>query len=205
MNSNNDYILLTMVFIIGCTTPKVVQNPTPTIQTCNTQAVVRDYTNLDACRFLLELQDGSRLIPVQLSDIEFLFSEGQVVKINYQVMKDVVTACLTAAIPVEISCIQQIKPGEKPGQVFMKRACNETDVPLAVSWMNKLIIRNKVTEVKKAYIGEKPYYAFYGNVYLSVYSCIGTLVCESPLKAKESSCQAKLNNMSDLKSIWALK
>lgn len=202
------FVWLLIFMLVNCSTPQKTSQGEGSVaveSTCNTLATVKDYTGLDACRFLLELKDGSRLIPITLSDKEFLFSEGQTVKINYKIAKDIVTACLTAATPVEILCIQQIKPGDNAGQEFMKRECKETDVPLTVSWMNKLIIRNKVTEVKRAYHGDQPYYAFYGNVYLSVYNCVGNLVCESLLNDKKAACPAKLAAMEDLKSIWAQK
>ncbi len=197
--------LLFLCVMYGCTGKKVMQTIVGDDKDCGTLATVRDYTGLDACRFLLELEDGTRLIPVELVNQDFLFSEGQTIKINYKPMKDVVTACLTSAMPVEVSCIQELKPGTKPGQEFLKRDCKEIEVPLTVSWMNKLIIRNKVSEVKKAYQGDQPFYAFYGNVYLTVYSCTGTEICESLISDTKSTCLAKLQHMEALKSIWVQK
>ena len=83
-----------ILILTTCGSPKSIQDSKNTGE-CAEEATVRDYTGLDACRFLLELKDGTRLIPVELSDKEFLFSEGQLVKISYKKMKDVVTACLT--------------------------------------------------------------------------------------------------------------
>ncbi|MBK7437734.1 MAG: hypothetical protein IPL56_08145 [Saprospiraceae bacterium] len=192
-----------ILILTTCGSPKSIQDSKNTGE-CAEEATVRDYTGLDACRFLLELKDGTRLIPVELSDKEFLFSEGQLVKISYKKMKDVVTACLTAAEPVEISCITQIKPGEKQGQVFFKPVCSDTDAPLSVGWLNKAIIRNKANSVSRGYQENKPYFVLYGNVYGLLFDCFGELVCEYPLK-EESACTARISRLSNFKSVWALK
>ncbi|MEP7320732.1 MAG: hypothetical protein ABI761_02395 [Saprospiraceae bacterium] len=194
-----------IVFILiqlSCGSQKPLQNNSA--GTCDTEANVLDYTGLDGCRFLLELKDGTRLIPVELDDNTFLFSENQVIKIKYNLMKDVVTACLTSAVPVNITCIQEVKPGTKSGQEFLKRDCIDTETPLSLSWLNKSIIQNKVSEVKKGYINTTPYYILEGNAYRRVYTCKGDLVCEYETKTK-SSCQAKFESLKDFKSIWAQK
>lgn len=202
MNLKGLHILSFVLFILSCSAKKAVQNSTSSI--CDTQAIVRDYTGLDGCRFLLELKDGTRLIPVELSDPSFLFSEGQIIKFKYTSMKDVVTACLTAAIPVRLSCIEEIKSGIKTPQEFLKRDCIDTETPLGIAWMNKLVIRNKITEVKKGYLNADPYYFFIENVHIMVFNCKGDMACEYEKNAK-SSCEAKYSILNDLKSLWAQK
>ena len=157
-----------ILILTTCGSPKSIQDSKNTGE-CAEEATVRDYTGLDACRFLLELK-----------------------------------ACLTAAEPVEISCITQIKPGEKQGQVFFKPVCSDTDAPLSVGWLNKAIIRNKANSVSRGYQENKPYYVLYGNVYGLLFDCFGELVCEYPLK-EESACTARISRLSNFKSEWALK
>ena len=194
--------LFSIANLFACGQNKSLQATNP--DGCDTQAKVLDYTGLDGCRFLLELKDGTRLIPVELADKNFLFSEGQIVQIKYSLLKDVVTACLTAALPVSVTCIKEVKPGTKQGQVFLKRDCLDTETPLSISWMNKLVIRNKVTEVKKGYLNADPFYLFFGNVYVQIYNCTGEAVCEYELKST-SSCKSKYDVLTDLKSVWSLK
>jgi hypothetical protein len=202
MRSGNLNILILILTLVSCGTKKGVVKSSGT--TCDTQVTVRDYTGLDGCRFLLELKDGTRLIPVELADPTFLFSEGQIIKIKYTSLKDVVTACLTAAIPVRVTCLEEIKPGIKAGQEFLKRDCIDTETPLGISWMNKLVIRNEVTEVKKGYLHADPYYVFVGNVNVMIFNCKGDLACEYEKNTK-SSCEAKYSILNDLKSVWAQK
>lgn len=171
---------------------------------CKVDAKVLDYTALDGCRFILELKDGTRLMPVELSDREFLFSEEQQVKINYTEAKEVVSTCMTAAIPVKIECIQQVKEGIKPGQVFFKKECYDTDAPLNVAWLNRVILRNKVTDVKRGYADQKPFYILYGNVNVMMFNCTGGLECEYALTSL-SPCSERVESLSNLKSVWSQK
>jgi len=197
------FYLLLSFFISSCSTSKVVNAPLPS--GCTTEAKVLDYTGLDGCRFLLELKDGTRLLPIALSDPEFLFSEGQVVKIDYKVEKEVVSACLTAALPSHINCIQEIKAGEKAGQLFTKRECIDTDAPLAHAWVKKMVMRNKVTEIKRAYKEAQAVYIMYGNVNVHVFNCYGEMICEYPKNDNKSSCEAKSKQYSNIESVWAQK
>lgn len=195
--------LLLSFFIISCSTSKVANAPLPS--GCTTEAKVLDYTGLDGCRFLLELKDGTRLLPISLSDPEFLFSENQIVMIDYKVEKEVVSACLTAALPSHINCIREIKAGEKTGQLFAKRECIDTDAPLAHAWVKKMVMRNKVTEIKRAYKESQAVYIMYGNVNVHVFNCYGDMICEYPKNDTKSSCEAKSKQYSNIESVWAQK
>lgn len=197
------YTIFFFVFIY-CSGPKIA-NSTQANSNCTTEAKVLDYTGLDGCRFLLELKDGTRLLPISLSDPEFLFAEGQQIKIDYNLQKDIVTACLTAALPVNITCIQEIKAGEKPGQLFLKRDCIDTDAPLAHAWVKKMVMRNKVTEIKRAYKESQAVYIMYGNVNVHIFNCYGDIICEYPKNDTKSSCEAKSKQYRNTESVWAQK
>lgn len=176
----------------------------PHLVKCKVDAKVLDYTALDGCRFILELKDGTRLMPVELSDKEFLFSEGQQVKITYTEAKGVVSTCMTSAVPVKIECIQQVKEGTKPGQVFIKKECYDTEAPLNVAWLNRVILRNKVIDVKKGYENQLPYYVLYGNVNVMLFNCAGGIECEYALTSL-GSCSERIESLSNLKSVWSQK
>jgi hypothetical protein len=197
--------LVLIIFILifsGCGNQKPLQKSSANL--CDTEAKVLDYTGLDGCRFLLELKDGTRLLPVALDDRSFLFSENQIIKIKYSLMNDIVTACLTAAVPVHLTCIQELRAGSKPGQEFLKIDCIDTETPLNITWLNKSVIQNQISEVKKGYVDITPYYVLEGKTSNMVYNCKGDLICEYERNIK-SSCQAKYDSLKDFKSIWAQK
>lgn len=199
------YFPILLISFLACSSSKNASLNDATTASCDTEARVLDYTGLDACRFLLELKDGTRLLPITLSDPGFLFSEEQVVKIQYKLVKDAVTACMTAAIPAEITCITEIKKGTKPGQLFAKKVCSDTEAPLSLAWVKKTVMHNKVSEVKRGYKESTPYYIMYGNVYVLLYSCEGAVVCEYAKSEKNTSCEGRINQLTDLQSLWAEK
>ncbi len=195
------FVFILLVITMSCGGSK----PIPTASAdCNTEAKVLDYTGLDACRFLLQLSNGTQLLPIEISDPGFLFSEGQIVKISYTIQKDVVTACLTNSIPAIIRCIQQVKPGQKPGQEFAKKVCMDSDAPLSISWVKKMVQHNQVTEIKKGYEHDKAHYVLYGNVYTQLYNCFGDLICEYD-KSDKANCKSLIAHLTDVTSVWSLK
>jgi len=193
-----------MIFNFLHNQPNALSAPRDEFAKCKIDATVRDYSALDGCRFLLELKDGTRLLPVELSEPDFLFSEGQLVKINYSEAKGAMTTCMTGSLAVKVECIQQIQPGEKPGQVFFKKECFDTQAPLSIAWINKAVIRNKVSEVKKGYLDNNPQYILYGNATVMLFTCTGELVCEYPANSA-TSCTAQIESLKELRSIWTQK
>lgn len=200
---NKYFLLVLTICIINCSPSK--QTVSNGSGDCSVEAKVFDYTGLDGCRFLLELKDGTRLLPISLPDNDFLFSESQIVKINYTLKKDLMSACITAALPVEITCLKEVKPGTKEGQTFFKKECIDTDTPLAYAWVKKMVMRNKISEIKRAYKESKAFYIMYGNVNVHVFDCYGEMICEYPLNENGSSCANKTAQYSNLTSVWALK
>lgn len=85
---------------------------------CTTSATVRDLTGLDGCRFIFELEDGTRLEPQgNPSDAPgsknpedpltgFNFAEGKLVRIGYY-ESDNGSICMVGK-PVRITCLQEI-------------------------------------------------------------------------------------------------
>lgn len=88
---------------------------------CEVSATVRDLSGLDGCGFVFELEDGTRLEPLRTiycgsvlnpSDIKpdpihaFEFVAGKKVKISYNIMSEITTACM-AGTPAKITCITE--------------------------------------------------------------------------------------------------
>lgn len=79
---------------------------------CNLTGTVRDYTGLDGCRYLIELDNGTRLEPI-LKDTSFQFRDNQRVKLSYIERPDMMSICM-AGIIAEITCIEEIDPVTPP-------------------------------------------------------------------------------------------
>ena len=75
---------------------------------CNLNGTVKDYTGLDGCGYLIELDNGPRLEPAIVHD-SIKFYDGQRVRLSYTERNDMVSICMAGVI-AEITCIEEIEP-----------------------------------------------------------------------------------------------
>lgn len=71
-----------------------------------TEGIVKDYTGLDGCGFIIELENGDKLEPAQVLDSNFVFYDGQKVIFTYTELKDVGSICMVGKI-VRIESIRE--------------------------------------------------------------------------------------------------
>ena len=67
-----------------------------------TTGLVTEYFD---CGYVIKLNNESLLIPLNMEEIDFTFSEGQTVKFSYKVYTVAVT-CLDGLVPIEIKFIK---------------------------------------------------------------------------------------------------
>ncbi|TPG66507.1 hypothetical protein [Hymenobacter nivis] len=77
----------------------------PSAAACGTPATVRDLSGLDGCGKVLELADGTRLLPAGPAWQGFAAADGQRVTIAYTPLAGVMTTCM-AGKSVTITCIE---------------------------------------------------------------------------------------------------
>ena len=75
-------------------------------QECVHTGTVRDYTGLDGCHFIIELDSGPKLEPVRLP-YSFEFYDGQRVAVGYQPLLDAASICMVGIL-ADITCIREI-------------------------------------------------------------------------------------------------
>jgi hypothetical protein len=68
--------------------------------------IVKDYTGLDGCGFVIELADGEKLEPFYI-DSSFVLVDGQHVWVRYSVLEDHATICMVGS-PARIYSIHEI-------------------------------------------------------------------------------------------------
>jgi PKD repeat protein len=73
---------------------------------CSLTGTVKDYTGLDGCGLIIELDNGERLEPAEIVP-NFLLKEGQRVQFSYTELKDRASVCMVGKI-VRIDCITEI-------------------------------------------------------------------------------------------------
>lgn len=74
---------------------------------CVHKAIVKDLSGLDGCGYILVLEDGTRLEPVDVEAEDFTFEAGQRVKIGYEI-QDGMSTCMAGNMAV-IKCIELVK------------------------------------------------------------------------------------------------
>ncbi len=67
-------------------------------------AVVKDYTGLSGCHWVLELEDGEKLEPVNLHELDFEPEDGMPVRVEYTEAQQMMSICMVGKM-VEIQCI----------------------------------------------------------------------------------------------------
>ncbi len=71
-----------------------------------TEGTVKDYTGMDGCGFIIELENGDKLEPLQVADSNFVFHDGQKVIFTYTELKDVGSICMVGKM-VRIESIHE--------------------------------------------------------------------------------------------------
>jgi hypothetical protein len=67
-------------------------------------ALLRDYTGLSGCRWVLELEDGERLEPVNLHELDFEPRDNLQVRVQFTEAEDMMSICMVGRM-VNIVCI----------------------------------------------------------------------------------------------------
>ena len=125
------FILL--LFATACKTSKqiAITEPSPPTK-CLTFAKVKDYSNVESCGYILELEDGTILFPqsVKAERADFRLEGDQSVRIDYVVSKNVMNLCVVEGKAADISCLILLPPRLKD--------CYDSDSP-SIEWMVQLI------------------------------------------------------------------
>lgn len=71
---------------------------------CDETGIIRDYTGLDGCGFVIELTNGQVLEPVSVDDSTFVFEDGKNIALSYHEETGYGSICMVGEI-VHITCI----------------------------------------------------------------------------------------------------
>jgi hypothetical protein len=99
------------ILILSCSGQKQVQKD-KTISKCNILATVKDFTDLDACTFILQLSNKELLQPVNIDSFKISLKDGDKVMIGYSDQKGMVSACFSGKL-VKLNCIRKLDTLQK--------------------------------------------------------------------------------------------
>lgn len=69
------------------------------------KAELKDLTGLDGCGFVIELENGDRLEPLNLSDFDIDLKDGRRVWVSYHLTENFIGSLCMVGDLVEIDCI----------------------------------------------------------------------------------------------------
>ncbi len=95
-------LICLIAFINSCNKIKNTKNS----QQCPNQVdgKIIDMSGLDGCRWMIQLNDGSKINPINLEDFGVTLKTNNNIKISYKENKDMMTACMAGKI-ITILCI----------------------------------------------------------------------------------------------------
>lgn len=189
-------LLLSFLVLLSCSTKKGVTDNADS-DTCRTHGIVKDFTGLDGCTFLILLDDSTRLLPSKMPDDDFKFRDGQEIWFDYKENSDYgMTICMAEDMIVEITCIRE--EGVDPND---STACAGVMDVNKVAWMR--ILRQSYNPVKvSAYKFHDQYLYYFETPRVSyLHDCKGKLVCEVPGKIM-NDCLMQIQALGDGKTIF---
>ena len=90
------WISLTILLLLACNKNKCADA---------VKAELKDLSGLDGCGFVLELENGNKLEPLNLSDFDIDLNDGKKIWVSYHLTTNMIaTTCMVGDI-VEIDCI----------------------------------------------------------------------------------------------------
>lgn len=78
------------------------------VVSCKNIATVKDNSGLDGCKYLIILENGSKLEPLVMEDKNFKFRDGQKIRLTYEQEREMMSICM-AGQGVRVTCIEEIK------------------------------------------------------------------------------------------------
>ena len=75
-------------------------NPCPE----SVNGTVKDLAGLDGCGLIIELENGKKLIPMNLEAFEYNLVDGTEVRLHYSVQEDAMGICMAGDI-IKINCM----------------------------------------------------------------------------------------------------
>lgn len=180
--SNNiffTFLLLTVISIsFSCKSSKVKIEEIPT--KCNTHGSVRDYSNVEDCGFIIELESGMFIFPQSFKsgDKGFHFESGQSVRLDYTLLQNAISLCPVKGKVAEITCITKLPDRDIN--------CLDCDSPSS-DWMLQLISILKPNSIYKYLTDNEILYLFDCPSEKVLYNCLGNCLCQE-FKNDNSKC-----------------
>ncbi|HRW21972.1 MAG TPA: hypothetical protein P5509_08365 [Bacteroidales bacterium] len=104
MKVSSKYIIITILSLLlfACKTPQRICSEDAS------KAVLKNYAGLDACSWIIVLENGQKLEPLNLKEFDIELKDGQKIFVTYKVEPEYQSICMMGPI-VRILCIEKRK------------------------------------------------------------------------------------------------
>ena len=102
------FILSLLLFVIMLTSCNTSKKSLEVGEKCDHRAIVKDFQDLDACRFLLSVSDTLLLLPVNLPPDAPEMKDGDKWRISYKIV-DGASACMAESHMAQLTCFEILK------------------------------------------------------------------------------------------------
>lgn len=162
----------------SCKTSKIIVEKEPT--KCKTHGTVRDYSNVEDCGYIIEMESGMFLFPQSLKseDKNFHLEPGLNIRFDYELRPNSVSMCPVKGKVAEITCITQL-----PSRDIN---CIDCDSPTS-EWMIQIIDILKPKFIYKYLTDKEILYVFDCPAEKVMYDCLGNCICQE-YKNDNSKC-----------------
>jgi len=190
------FFLLPILLILACKTskPAAVTEEVQTLS-CQTKATVIDRSSLDGCQYLLQVENGEKWLPMEISDPNFKFHDQQSILFDYEEVEDYMSICMAENKGVNITCIKELAAANLP------LACTEVPNILKTGWIQKTIREKKIFHITQYKDNSQFVYLFKANSKRYLYDCKGKAICDFDKNA-EDDCTKKISSLTNEYVIW---
>ena len=173
---------VTLIFLYSLASCKV----TDKLTTCSTKASIVDLSNLDGCGLVLQLQDDTRLLAVNIIDYDL--TPEQKVFIDFK-PSDQMSTCMATTKIVELTCVLP-----RP-QII----CPSMQSIPPNSWQQRRIDQLNPQMVSQYKIDKSYIYRYQIDQEFRWYDCFGNLICTG---SDETACSFTADQLSNKTDLW---
>jgi putative nigrescin immunity protein NigD len=83
-------VIVTVLLVVSCSE----KNKDNDIQTVYYSGIVKDYSDLDGCGYIIELENGEKINPVIINNSNIDLLDGENVDIVYEIIDTIATTCM---------------------------------------------------------------------------------------------------------------
>ncbi len=171
---------------------------------CEFKATMLDFTSNENCQYLFQLEDGSKLLPATMPQVDIPFYDRNIVLIGYKSVNydasKTNTACGKEDKIVEITCIRQYEEANTSPKTHDD--CQPVKNLFKTQWM-----RDAVEDTKPQKVFEYDYtvgylYLFKAQEKATLYDCLGNKMCDTD---DGGDCSSLIETLGEAKLIQVLK